>query len=336
MSKRKRFAISESLSRGISETINVVQNNIGLLRYEIVSLDRIKTDPKNPRELLIHSDDIKKGINQLDPQCKTKEEELQNLEGLVNTIRKKGVINPIIVYKHQDHYRLVAGERRFLASLLANKKDIPVRIIDDQPSEFDLRLFQWIENNEREDLSLKERVNNLLAIVNGYRVKHKEMIISGSLLKEIVGFSKYRATQYLAIINASSDLKCAIDENKIQSVDKAAFIAGIKEKDVQKEVIQACIDGQSLNQLKSHVANRKRKAKSNDKKHKKQGRVATRVNLGFTKKGKVVRKIIRSVIDSCDYSDQASHFEGINWEDYSQVTQAFKRLIIILESEEKS
>ena len=46
MSKKKRFGISEALTRGLSETINVVENNSGTFRNVILPLSRIELDPE--------------------------------------------------------------------------------------------------------------------------------------------------------------------------------------------------------------------------------------------------------------------------------------------------
>ena len=73
-----------------------------------------------------------------------------------------------MVYKHGEKYRLIAGERRTLASILAGKADIQAKILDARPDELKISLLQWIENIERKDLSLWERLNNLEKIVHAY------------------------------------------------------------------------------------------------------------------------------------------------------------------------
>lgn len=47
MTKKKRFGISEALTRGLSETINVVENNAGIFRNVVLPLSRIELDPEN-------------------------------------------------------------------------------------------------------------------------------------------------------------------------------------------------------------------------------------------------------------------------------------------------
>jgi ParB family chromosome partitioning protein len=74
MSKKKRFGISEALTRGLSETINVVENNTGLFRNVILPLSRIELDPENPRKLSIDLSDIRAGIRPEDPLYQRKQD----------------------------------------------------------------------------------------------------------------------------------------------------------------------------------------------------------------------------------------------------------------------
>ena len=140
MSKKKRFGISEALTRGLSETIHVVENNLGVFRNVILPLSRIELDPENPRKLTIDLSDVKEGLRPDDPLYQRKQEELEKLKELAHTIKSSGVINPVVVYKLGEFYRVVAGERRCLASILAGKQEIEARVFNERPKSFDHRL----------------------------------------------------------------------------------------------------------------------------------------------------------------------------------------------------
>ena len=99
MSKKKRFGISEALTRGLSETIHVVENNLGVFRNVILPLSRIELDPDNPRKLAIDLNDVRHGIRPDDPFYQRKQDELEKLKELAHTIKSSGIINPIVVYK---------------------------------------------------------------------------------------------------------------------------------------------------------------------------------------------------------------------------------------------
>ncbi len=87
MTKKKRFGISEALTRGLSETINVVENNTGTYRNVVLPLSRIELDPDNPRKLAIDLKDVRLGIRPDDPLYQRKCDELERLKELAHTIK---------------------------------------------------------------------------------------------------------------------------------------------------------------------------------------------------------------------------------------------------------
>ena len=73
----------------------------------------------------------------------------ETLKSLADSIKEKGVLQPILVKKLGDEYRIVAGERRFLASQEAGLEEIPACILDEKDNDKEIQL---IENTQREDL----------------------------------------------------------------------------------------------------------------------------------------------------------------------------------------
>ena len=65
-----------------------------------------------------------------------------------------------MVYKLGEKYRLVAGERRTLASIIGQDR-YSAKILDSKPTDLKISLLQWIGNVERSDLSLWERLKIL-------------------------------------------------------------------------------------------------------------------------------------------------------------------------------
>ncbi len=77
-----------------------------------------------------------------------------SLEGLANSIKEKGVLQPLVVREANDGYMLIVGERRWRAAQKAGLKSVPVIIKDTSPEEvLELAL---IENIQREDLNPME------------------------------------------------------------------------------------------------------------------------------------------------------------------------------------
>jgi ParB family chromosome partitioning protein len=335
MSKKKRFGVSQALSRGISETIHVVENNSGVFRNAILPISRLELDPENPRKLAISIVDIQEGLSKKDPLFERKSMELEKLKELAHTIDSSGVINPIVVYKRGEAYRVVAGERRTLASMLVNKKEIEARVFNEKPKGFDLKLIQWIENTAREDLNLDERINNIREILHEYQQQNDNIDFNATLLKNITGLSLPQATYYIAVMNAPQDVSQYIEEGKIRSLDKAAILASIVSPDLRKSALQACANGCSLKELRKLVTQGKKQPIEvvMPPTIGKRGRVPTRINMGFTQNGDVVQTLIESVLHRAEYKKYADKFLKTDWTQYEEVTRAFKKLIEILEYE---
>jgi ParB family chromosome partitioning protein len=333
MPKKRRFGVSEALSRGLSETIHVVENNAGIFRNVVLPLSRIELDPDNPRKLAIGLPDILHGLTKSDPLYGRKAEELERLKELAVTINSSGVINPIVVYKLGEVYRVVAGERRCLASILAGKQEIAARVFNEKPQGFELKLIQWIENTAREDLTLDERVNNIRDIIHEYQQQQGEVSITPTLLKSITGLSLSQAAYYGAVLNAPEDVRQMIENGKIRSLDKAAIITGITSPEVRQTALYACVNGCSLKELRRIIT----REKQNLKKHSlpkvtaKRGRALSRINMGSTFNAQVIHTLIESVLIRAEYKKYAAGFLKVDWAHLDQATQAFKKLIEILE-----
>jgi ParB family chromosome partitioning protein len=335
MSKKKRFGVSQALTRGLSETINVVENNTGIFRNVILPLSRIELDPDNPRKLAITLSDVVTGLKKNDPATEQKIEELARLQELATTIETSGVINPIVVYKRGEFYRVVAGERRSLASILAGKNEIEARVFNEKPKGFELKLLQWVENTAREDLSLAERIDNMRDIISEYNRQYGQVEITGTLLKNITGLSLSQTTYYLQVINAPEDIKTAITNKQIRSLDKAAVLASISAAPLRTEALQHCITGCSLKDLRSLIS----KGKSALKKSSaitttpKRGRAVSRINMGVTSNPQVIQLLVNSVLQQREFKKYSEAIAKVNWDNLENTNRAFKKLIEIIEHE---
>ncbi len=334
MSKKKRFGISEAMTRGLSETINVVENNLGMYRNVVLPLSRIELDPENPRKLTIDLADVRHGIRADDPRQAHKQEELERLKEMAHTIKSSGVINPIVVYKNGELYRVVAGERRCLGSILAGKQEIEARVFSEKPKAFDLKLIQWIENTAREDLTLNERIDNIKEIIREYQLQNENQTVNATTLKNITGLSLSQTTYYLTAINAPEDVKREIQHGHIRNLDKAALLASVESPEIRTRAIEACINGSSLKELRLIIS--QFKALGREKKSAKtisRGRVAARINMGATNNVDVIKAIIDSVLKQKRFDKFSDIFSQINWSDIRQSTKAFRKLIELLEVE---
>jgi ParB family chromosome partitioning protein len=332
MAKKKVFSIGSALSRGLEETIESAQNYSSELRIDVVPLKKIELDPANPRDLAITLLDVQNGISDADIDRSRKISELDSLQSIASSIKTQGVINPIMVYKYGEKYRLIAGERRTLASIIAGKPDIQAKILDEKPDEMKISLLQWIENIERSDLSLWERLSNLERIINAYAIPKglQANQVTISELSQLIGCVKSHAMNYKTILDADNQLKTLIFENKIKSLEKAALIADIESNDLRRQAIDACIAGATLKQLKN-IAERHKQRLIPIRKIESRGRQTTSVNFGGTKNIQAAKVVIESLLQHDALMHHHSVLKTMDWDNHRAVSELFKQLLKSLE-----
>ena len=303
---------------------------------DVIPLRKIETDPDNPRALLISLEDIINGITNDDPFIEQKTQEIQSLQSLANSIQEQGIINPVIVYEYNGMYRLIAGERRTLASGLAKKVDIQAKILDGKPDEIKIRVLQWIENIERSDLSLAEKMDNLEKIIDAYarqnQISLREVTITN--ISQLVGCVKSHAINLKTVLDADVDIKELISKNQIRSLEKAAVISNIQSANLRKEALDECLNGATLKQLKSFLEKDKIKPKKNSFESfavHKAGRPTLSVNFGKTPNIRVAEIILKSVITNPDLSNFELRFDDLDFESPKSISDAFKTLVRKLE-----
>jgi ParB family chromosome partitioning protein len=329
---KKRFAIGSNVRQGITEIMNSVDNNASTVRYGDISLPKIELDPNNPRELFLTITDVRDGIKSSDANFEQKKREVAELESLAKTIEKEGVINPIVVYKFTDNYRLIAGERRLLASFLAKKEDIPAKILLKKPDAVTLKILQWIENNERVGLSLREKLGNLKSIVDAYTAENTDAALSIELIRNLTGLSKTQASYYVSVMKSPGDLRDKIEKNEINNLDKAAFIASIHDAEMRANLLSACLDGMNLKNLRIMLAKEgeKRKKEKLKKTVESRGRKSQYINLGKINDVEIIRKLANIVLAHPSYAGFANEFEMSDWNEHKQIEKYFQKLLTLI------
>jgi ParB family chromosome partitioning protein len=103
---------------------------------------------KNPTETIMHIPLSEVKANKYQPRAEFNKEKLNDL---VNSIKEKGVIQPVLVRRAIDGYELIAGERRLRAAAMLNLENIPAIIKD--VNDVDMLEIALIENIQREELN---------------------------------------------------------------------------------------------------------------------------------------------------------------------------------------
>jgi len=330
MSKRKTFGLSMALQRGLTETVAIAENSTSLYRNTVIPLSRLVLDPQNPRQLRLTVTDVITGLKTTDPDYQNKKHELTSIENLARTIDSQGLLQPIVVFKNIDKYQIIAGHRRILAYYVLKKTEIEGRVFNKRPSVLDLKLMQWIENNAREDLSLHERVENIVQVTIAYQQDHGLLSMTNTVLAQLTGLSASQAAAYLAVIRTDDDIRDAIQAGRINSLDKAALIVGMANAEGRQQMIIHCEQGATLKQLRKILA-----AKRNEGLPAKRGRPkSNRLELGHTTKPAVIQTIVEAVLTLPAYKRYRERFPVVNWQDSNQASRTFKALIKLLEKRE--
>lgn len=331
MSKKKKFGLSNQLTQGLADTVSIVENDEGKFRNSIIPLTRIEEDPENPRKLSLSLDDINQGVLKSDPEFNKKSIELSKIQGLANSINNAGLLNPITVYKYSDKYRIIAGACRFLACNLIGKKEIECRILQAKPTIFELRLMQWFENTQRNDLTLFERLENIKSIMKNY-ASCDDRVIKARHLQDVLKFSKSQASIYANVLNSPFDIYSLIKNERINNLDKAAFLVSLDQKEKINIALSLDADGYSLAQIKS-MLNEKFSDKSkvlnssSDQPQKK----SPKISLGSVKDPNVIYDLLNAVITNPKYEYLREDLGLISNQQPDNALAAFKKLITILE-----
>ena len=152
--------------------------------------------------------------------------------GLTDSIKEYGVLQPILVRSIGDKYEIIAGERRYRASVLAGKDTIPAIIIsmnDKESAEVAL-----IENVQRKELSPIEEALSYKSILDkGYMTQEQ--------LAEKIGKSQPTIANKIRLLNLSDDVQDALLENQI-SERHARSLLKLKSKEDQNKMLDRIIE----------------------------------------------------------------------------------------------
>lgn len=127
-----------------------------------------------------------------------KEFDEQPLYELAQSIKKHGLINPIVVSRDDDKYIIIAGERRYRACKLLNLEKIPVSIMDlSKRQQFEMAVS---ENIHREDLNPVEEAIAYQSLIETYGETHEQVA-------ESLGKSRAYITNSLRLLNLDPEIQ---------------------------------------------------------------------------------------------------------------------------------
>ena len=190
------FKIKKGLGRGLSSLIGDTKVNINTNKLLIGDLIRNKLQPR-------------------------KIFDEKNIEELTNSIKERGIIQPIIVRKSEDQrnkYEIIAGERRWLAAQNSGLHEVPVVVTEAN----DLKSLEFaiVENVQRQDLNPIEEAQGYQRLINEFSYDQEKVA-------KFIGKSRSHVTNCLRLLSLPREVIELVEVNKI-SQGHAKILVGLQ------------------------------------------------------------------------------------------------------------
>jgi len=202
------MAVKKGLGKGLSALIPEI-DSIDKDEIKEVDIDKIKPNEKQPRKVF----------------------DKDSLNSLAESIKKHGVIQPIIVRKVGEEYQIVAGERRWRAAKIAGLKVIPAIIRDFDERE--LLQIALIENLQREDLNPIEEAEAYKTLIEEYKLTQDEVA-------KIVGKSRPAITNSLRLLNLDPSVREMVASG-VLSPGHAKVLLSVENRELQRKIAEKIV-----------------------------------------------------------------------------------------------
>ena len=225
------FKLKKGLGRGLSSLIGDTSPASESNKISISSLIRNKYQPR-------------KSFNK------------NQMEELTNSIKERGIIQPIVVRKQLDKYEIIAGERRWQAAQNAGLHEVPV--VEVEADDLKSLEFAIVENVQRDDL-------NPIEEANGYKRLIDEFNYDQDKVAKFIGKSRTHVSNCLRLLSLPQEIIKFLEEQKL-SQGHAKVLVGL-ENSVQlaKKIIEKKLSvRQAENLVKIYKSPKKFKVIAND------------------------------------------------------------------------
>lgn len=207
-----------ALGRGLGEILGEVkeayENNMYDANQSVIEipLSEITPNPYQPR----------------------KQFKQESLDELADSIKQYGLLQPVLVYKEDNHYVLIAGERRLRASKILGLEKIKAILAEIDLNQ--LREVALIENIQREDLNPIDLANAYNELIKVYHLTHEEVA-------QRVQKSRSQISNTLRLLELCNEAQDALVQEKITQ-GHAKVMIGLSDEE-QKKIVKSII-GQKL------------------------------------------------------------------------------------------
>ncbi|HAR36359.1 MAG TPA: hypothetical protein DCR87_05550 [Acidobacteria bacterium] len=210
MQKTKKSGLPDNLiMRHDPHFVELIASKTSAPRIRMIPLDRIEPNPRQPRS------------------------ELGDIQELMDSIKAKGVLEPIIVRPKGEKFEIIAGERRFVASRNLGLKEIPCieMVVGDQEA----MEISLIENLQRKDLDIFEEADGLKALMSLYGYSHQEVA-------DKIGKARSTITEIISVSRIPLSLREKLKDAGITSRSTIIEIAKIENQETMARVVDQIVE----------------------------------------------------------------------------------------------
>ena len=168
--------------------------------------------------------------NPFQPRKTFNEEPLQEL---VQSIREKGILQPLVVRRKGERYELIAGERRWRAAQKAGIKEVPILVRN--VSESELLELSLIENIQREDLNPIEEAEAYKGLAEQFHLTQED-------ISQKVGKDRATVANALRLLKLPPEIKQSLAEGKV-TVGHARALLGLDSPEKQRAAWRKVLSG---------------------------------------------------------------------------------------------
>lgn len=154
------------------------------------------------------------------------------LNELAESIKRYGIIQPLLVQKREDYYEIIAGERRWRAAKLAKLKEVPVIVKD--YSDQEIMEISLIENIQREDLNPIEEAQAYKRLLTEFNLKQDEVA-------ERVSKSRAAVTNSIRLLKLTDKVQQMVIDDMITTGHARALLA-VEDPEAQYILAQQIFD----------------------------------------------------------------------------------------------
>lgn len=171
------------------------------------------------------------------------------INALANSVKEKGILQPILVRKMSDGYEIVAGERRYRAAIIAGLTEVPV--IEKEFSDNEALEIALIENIVRQDLNDIEEATGLAGLIDKFSYTQER-------LSHVVGKSRSYIANSLRLLSLPEEVKQLLKEKKISAGHARTLIGCKNALALAQKIIK---DGLNVRQTEEFVSKLKNPVK---------------------------------------------------------------------------